>query len=722
MKRARLLAGVGIAIASLVFALPFLISAERFRPLIQGQLQSALGRPVEFGALSLRVIPLSLRATTLDIKGLATVEVLDVHVRFLPLLQGDVEVDSLVLTRPVVDYASNPQSPAENSAPSLKSLQIIDGKLITTSAFGQRAEYANIDAEIQVVDNQTTGTVSWRNGTLPINLNFAASNNAGQWTVSKLDAKMGEVTAAFTGQINANAGTVDGALRIKPSPLAGLPIQSVYKPRGTLTADVKVSGPFKEPSLTGAVQIANLEVTGGKLSHPLRATTLALDLTPNKISAKPFSLQVGPTLVQAAFQLTNYKIIDATISTKDAALQDLLAIAQVDDITGTGAVTLQVRATGPIANPQLTGSGAITGADIQMPALQPNLKIDTAQIKFEAGSASVDNATFHVGKSNWQGSLKLRNFNHPQLTISLQADQLSNLEMQSWFQPAKGESKPIGITGDIAVGKMQLNDLTFEGLKSGLTFRDKLLTLDPLSAAVYGGRLTGSATVNLQTQPPVFNLNTHLDRIEAEQLLAATTPLRKVVTGPLTAEAQLQFSPKPGEDFARTLAGTIQFQLTQGRLLPFNLLNEMSAIGKFMKTVSATNANTPFLGLKGRFQIDNGVAETQDLRLELDRAAALITGSLNLADQTLNLRMLTTFNKQFSDEVGGTKIGAFLSAAMSSPKGELLIPSLVKGTFSKPVFAPDAATLGRMKLSQPYGLQEGVQGIIDIFKPKKKQP
>jgi uncharacterized protein involved in outer membrane biogenesis len=722
MKRALVFTGIAAVLAGLVFALPFLISTDRFRPLIQSQLQTALGRPVEFGALSLRIIPLSLRATNLDIKGLATVEILDVHVRFLPLLQGNVEVDSLVLTRPVVEYAPNPNARATTDTPALNSLRIIDGKLITTSATGQRSEYANIDAEIRSANQQFTGTVSWRNGTLPINLDFAAANNAGQWTVSKLDAKMGDVVAAFTGQVDANASRVDGVLKIKPSPLAGLPIQSAYKPKGTVTADVKVAGPFKEPALTGAVQIANLEVTGGKLSQPLRATALELDLTPSKISAKPFSLEVGPTLVQAAFQLTDYKTIDASISTKDASLQDLLAIAQTDAVAGTGTVTLQLRAAGVLANPQLTGSGAIANADLRLPSLQPNLKIDAAQITFEADSASVNNAVFHVGKSNWQGSLKLRDFKHPQLAVSLRADQLSNTEMQSWFPPAKGESKPIAVTGDIAVGKMRLNDLTLDDLKSGVTFRDKILTLDPLTAAVYGGRLSGSATVNLKAEPAVFNLNTHLDKIEAEQLLAATTPLRKVVTGPLTAEAQLQFAPKPGEDFARTLGGTIQFQLTQGKLLPLNLLKEMSALGKFMKTVGASNDNTPFLGLKGQFKINNGAAETQDLRLELDRAAALITGSLNFVDQTLNLRMLTTLNKQFSDEVGGTKIGGFLSAAMASPKGELLMPSLVKGTFSKPIFGPDAVALGKMKLGQPQSLQEGVQGILDIFKPKKKQP
>jgi len=106
MKSVRLIGGLAASVAAFVLALPLIVSGERFRPLIKAQLQSAMGRPVDFGALSLRVIPLSLRATGLDIKGLATVEVLDVKVRFFPLLQGNVEVDSLVLTRPVVSSAN----------------------------------------------------------------------------------------------------------------------------------------------------------------------------------------------------------------------------------------------------------------------------------------------------------------------------------------------------------------------------------------------------------------------------------------------------------------------------------------------------------------------------------------------------------------------------------------------------------------------------------------
>ncbi len=724
MTRLRWIGGIFAVVILLILALPWIVSAEQFRPLIESQLSAATGRPVEFGQLSLRLFPLSLRAHGLRITGLATAELVSVRVRALPLLSGNVEVESIALTNPVVEYraGSSPSSGPSGALPDISAFDIVDGRLVLIDSAGARSEYTHIDASIRRNGPSLIGEVSWKNDSLPVRLQFSASNAAGTWTFSTLDASIGAITAAFTGSIDTNASTVNGNLIVKPTSLAGLPIQSAYKPKGSITANIKVTGPLKKPVLTGAVQIVDLEVSGGKLTQPLRASALGLALTPTRIIASPFTLHVGPTTVLASFQLTDYKLIDATVSTRDASLQDLLVIAQAGEVSGAGTASVQLRATGPLSNPQLSGSGSLAGADLRLPGLQPNLKIDSAQIKFEADSASIENARFHLSKSNGQGAVRVKNFLRPQLALSLQFDQLSNTDLQSWFPPAKGESKPLTVTGDIAVGRMTVNDLLLENFKSGLSLSDKLLTLDPLSAGVYGGRLTGSATVNLKTEPAQIGLKTHLEKIESEQLLAATTPLRKVVTGPLTAEADLHFSPKPGEDFARTLNGAIRFQLAQGKLLPLNLLGEMNALGKFLKPLNTNAANTPFLGMKGQFKIANGAAETDDLRLELDRGAALITGSLHLADQTLNLRMLTTLNKQFSDEVGGTKIGGFLSAAMASPKGELLMPSIVKGTFSKPVFAPDAATLGKMKLSQPQNLQQGVQGVLDLFKGKKKQP
>lgn len=723
MKRLLWIAGPILVLAALVLSLPFLVSADRFRPLLQSRLQAAVGRPVEFANLELRLFPISLRAYGLKVPGLLTAELVSVRVRALPLLSGNVEVEAVTLSQPIVEYTAKPSAGPAPSFPDLAAFNIVDGRLLYTGEKGETSEYTDIDAFLRNENNEVYGEISWKNATLPVTLNLRAARANGLWDFSKLDIRAGAVTAAFTGKIDTSKSTVNGALKISPTSLEGLPINSPYKPKGQITADVKLAGPLKQPALTGAVQINNLEISGGKLSQPLRASALGLALTPNKIFAAPFSLQAGPTQVQASFQLANYKTIDATISTKDANLQDLLVIAQAGDVTATGTATLQLRATGPVENPQLSGSGSLANADFHLPALTPHLKIDSAAIKFEADSAAIDNAVFHLAKTNGRGSVKVRNFARPQVALSLQLDHLSNTEAQSWFPPAKhgAKSTPLSLTGDLAVTRLHVNDLLLENFKSDLALADQLLTLSPLSATLYGGRITGAASVNLKKEPAEIALKTHLEKVESEQLLAAATPLRKVVSGPLTADADLHFAPKPGEDFARTLSGTLNLQLAQGKLLPLNLLGEINNFARFLKPLSASSANTPFLGMKGSFNIANGTLQTDDLRLELDRAAALITGSANLADQSLNLRLLTTLNKQLSDELGGTKIGGFLSAALASPKGELLIPSLVKGSFAKPVITPDAATVGKMKLGQPQSLQEGVKGVMDLFKGRKKQ-
>jgi uncharacterized protein involved in outer membrane biogenesis len=837
MKHARLAGGIFLALVLLLLALPWFISAEKFRPLIARQLQAATGRPVQFGELSLSLFPPSLSAASLDIKGLATAESLSVRVRVLPLLTGDIEIASLRLIRPVITYAAAPAaSGAAPAIPTIGSLEIVDGVLHYTNAAGQRSEYNDIDASLSASPAELHGELSWKNATLPVDLHFAAKRAGAVWNFSRLDVKSGSITAGFTGSIDTAAATVDGNLAIQPTPLDGLPLKSPYKPRGTVTAQVRLAGPYANPALTGAVQLKNLEVTGGKLTHPLRADSVQLDLTPTRITARPFALQAGPTPIQLAFQLDGYtgaapsldanisardasiqdllvlaqfhdyagsgqasfqiratgplarlaysgavelknlevsggKLtqplravalqldltptritarpftlnagpaviqarfqlddyaakprIDADFSARDAAIQDLLALARVDGVTGSGRITVQLHAAGPLANPNLSGDGSLSAATLHFAALKPELKIDAARIRFQAAGASIEDASLHIGKSNIRGSIRLQDFEHPRVAVSLQADQLSSTELQSWFPPAKPSSAPdtpITLSGDIAAGRLLLGDLLLTDFRSNVAMANRVLSLDRMTAAAYGGRLTGSATVDLKPEPALVTLNTHLDQIESGQLLAAATPLRNFISGPLTADANLRFAALPAAELARTLNGAIDLKLAKGRLIPFNLLGEMQALGKFLKPLQSASAGTPFLGIQGKLELTNGAARTDSLRVELDRAAALVSGVFGLADQSLDLRVLTTLDKHLSEEVGGTRIGGFLSAAMAGPEGELLMPSIVKGTFSKPVFAPDPAALGKMKLQQPSEIKDTIKGVFDLFKGKKKQP
>jgi hypothetical protein len=53
-----------------------------------------------------------------------------------------------------------------------------------------------------------------------------------------------------------------------------------------------------------------------------------------------------------------------------------------------------------------------------------------------------------------------------------------------------------------------------------------------------------------------------------------------------------------------------------------------------------------------------------------------------------------------------------MSTVLANKNGELVIPAIVTGTFSKPVFAPDAARVAKMKLDGLIPGKDGAKGMI----------
>ena len=113
MKRKPLIitaAVVGVLVL-IVVALPFLVDVNRFRPMITGQMQQALGRPVEIGDLRLSILAGGVSAENISIGedpnfGRATflkAKSLDVGVSFLPLIfSHSMHVNSITLNEPEV--------------------------------------------------------------------------------------------------------------------------------------------------------------------------------------------------------------------------------------------------------------------------------------------------------------------------------------------------------------------------------------------------------------------------------------------------------------------------------------------------------------------------------------------------------------------------------------------------------------------------------------------
>src|SRR5207253_2477303 len=103
-------------------------------------------------------------------------------------------------------------------------------------------------------------------------------------------------------------------------------------------------------------------------------------------------------------------------------------VSAAEGMSGTGAVSLDVRAQGAIKNPDamaFSGNGSLNEASITVPALTKPVRVHTANLRFSQNAAVLDNLQFSLGSTNARGQLTLRGLTPaatPQAQFTLNAD------------------------------------------------------------------------------------------------------------------------------------------------------------------------------------------------------------------------------------------------------------------------------------------------------------
>jgi hypothetical protein len=161
----------------------------------------------------------------------------------------------------------------------------------------------------------------------------------------------------------------------------------------------------------------------------------------------------------------------------------------------------------------------------------------------------------------------------------------------------------------------------------------------------------------------------------------------------------------------------VKFEITNGRVKNLNILSELAKVGQFVGGSPAQGGSaTELKRLAGTLRITNGVAATDDLVAILDGGSLSAKGSIDLVNQTLNLRTTAVLASNVSQTVGGNKIGGYLNTALANNKGELVIPVIITGPIAHPNFAPDAEAMAKMKvqnlLPTTGNPASGIQGIL----------
>jgi uncharacterized protein involved in outer membrane biogenesis len=745
-----------------VAALLFLVDPNKYAGLITSRLSQSLRREVTISKLDFKVFPPTFIASDLKISDdpafsrtyFLKASTVEVKPALLPLLTGTLDISSIRVLSPSIEliqnsarkwnYTSIGNSGSGNDVP-LK-LGLFELSLATIGLKqpdAPREVYSNLSATLRDYAEGKPFDLTLA-ATMPSGKSISASGRVTQSAaITKLDnvaLQFASLKGTLNGEISASKLALEASIPSSPlADAAPLFLPAGMNVKGDINATLKAAGTPTQPALSGRIEVKGFEVSGGNIKQPVRTDKLLLALTPDRITLEPASITSGSTRLQLFGVVTSYATIprlEATLIAPNAQLAELLAIGRaygassLEGVNASGVANLQVRAHGVLsakAPLTYTGTGSLREAHVEAPGLSKPLDVATTTFRFAENSVALEDIKASLGTSNLAGNCRIANFTAPNIDFDFSSDKLNIDEIRTLFKSTSNDKSTgpsrMRASGNLKVGTVQVADLQLTQLTARTAYQDGHLLLNPLNASIYGGRHSGSLEIDLRPAKSVYTLNSKLEQIESSQLLAAVTSLKGIMSGPLNSSLNMSLSPADPVDMARSLNGRISLNLTNGRIASFNLTNELARLGQFLG-FSSPDKFTQFASITGDLDIRNGQASTQNLRVTLSNLTAALTGNMNLADQTLDLKLVSLFDKRFSEQVGGNRIGGFMTAALANQNGNLMIPATIRGTFAKPQISPDPAAIAKMKLesfspANPQQMKDSINSVIDLFKRKK---
>jgi uncharacterized protein involved in outer membrane biogenesis len=493
--------------------------------------------------------------------------------------------------------------------------------------------------------------------------------------------------------------------------------------QGRLDADVRAHGPASRPAFDGRLRMRNVTISGPDIPRPVRTDSVDLSLSPAEIRSNDFSASTNGTSLGARFTLRQYTTskpaLDASIRTEGANLGDVLTVARawaVDPArgsTGTGRLTMNLRAVGAFDALTLSGSGTLDEATVTTPAIGQPIQVHHAGLAFTSNAVTAENLRLTIGKTSAEGHITVRNFAAPTVAFQLVTDRIDVAELQRTFEPAPEPSpQPLPRqrqaretllqrmtgSGRLRAGSLTYGQLTLDNVDTTATFDNGRIRLDPFTSRVFGGRHRGSIAVDARRAPATLVVASDLEQVDANRLASAVVNLRDVIYGALGSVVRVSFSAGGAEDIARSLNGTLTLDVPDGRVANMDLMYEIAQIAQFAAGRRAALTSTPVAALTARFKVTDGRATTDDLVALIDGGSIGASGSIDLATQAMSLRMIAVLSGDFSRRVGGTAAGGFMATVLANRRGELVVPMLATGTVRHPRFAPDVQRIAEMKL------------------------
>ncbi len=284
----------------------------------------------------------------------------------------------------------------------------------------------------------------------------------------------------------------------------------------------------------------------------------------------------------------------------------------------------------------------------------------------------------------------------------------------------------LSLDGRVRVGQLTWRGLKFDEFDGQLSGQDGQFQLRERVARFYGGSLSGQVDLDARLAVPSISLRQKAVGVSVADLLGDLLRREARLSGRADLEADLRTRGLTQPELVASLSGRGALRMPEGQLQGIDLDALVQNIeaqirGQAKPPQPSGGGRTRFSQLQATAQIEQGILETQDLRVAADHFKASGTGRIDLPREELDLKLEARVDQappgSALEQIKGVAIpvrvmGSFQSLEYRLDPGPV-IEELARRRLQRELGGPDDNALQQLEQRTGIrGLEQGLKSLL----------
>ena len=350
--------------------------------------------------------------------------------------------------------------------------------------------------------------------------------------------------------------------------------------------------------------------------------------------------------------------------------------------------------------PGSVGTGSMVLSNLNNPLPTVKLKVETD--KFDA--------TPWMGNGASQSTMNATTMEQMLLSIvSIHSASASSNSAPTTLPVEK--IRQLDVDADMTIGTFILDTLQATDVKAVLKANNGVVRIEPMSANLFGGSSTGMFELDARSAIAKIHITEDLNNVQIDEVMKVSMAenYKQWITGTADMQADIRTQGLDKIAMTQALNGTVNAKVKDGAFEGISLRKLLRKTNALLKKEAYVDDGSPdrteILKMGTTTNIVNGVAKTNDIKLQTPLVELTGTGAANLNTRQLDYNLKLALSSDISEEdkaefkkLEGRSLPLKISGNFDNPKFNISLDEVTK---------QEIKNKAESKLRKKYGKKYG---------------